>query len=55
MSLQKLIDGEVARLEKVVRQIDKTKKGDLDVTLKLQEWVKADKVRCFLSFLPLLF
>jgi ribosome-binding ATPase YchF (GTP1/OBG family) len=40
-----LIDGEVARLEKVVRQIDKTKKGDLEVTIKLQEWVKANKVR----------
>lgn len=38
-----LIENEVARLEKVVRQIDKTKKGELDMAVKLQEWVKSGK------------
>ena len=38
-----LLEGEVSRLEKIVRQIDKTKKGDLDTCLKLLEMCKDGK------------
>jgi obg-like ATPase 1 len=38
-----LVDAEVARLEKVVRQIDKTKKGDLELTVRVKEWLEAGK------------
>ncbi len=38
-----LLENEVARLEKVVRQIDKTKKGDLDLATRIKEWVEAGK------------
>jgi obg-like ATPase 1 len=38
-----LVDAEVARLEKVVRQIDKTKKGDLELTIRVKEWLEAGK------------
>jgi len=36
-----LLEGEVSRMEKVVRQIDKTKKGDLETAQRLLEHVQA--------------
>jgi hypothetical protein len=38
-----LVDAEIGRLEKVVRQIDKTKKNDLDLSVRVKEWLEAGK------------
>lgn len=37
------MESQVTAMEKVVRQIDKTKKGDLDVLLKVQAWLQVPR------------